>query len=368
MRNIMKRRTLLRNALVAGALLPVSSIGSALAAVTEDDPYLKYVHPDLRPIAARMLKMFAAQPRYSRETLPAFRKGAAAYSRPPLAGVAWQQKHIPGPSGGPEVSIIVVNDKPGERRPAILHMHGGGFIIGSAQGGLHDIQDLARILDCVVVSVEYRLAPEVTFAGSIEDNYAALKWLYANADELGADRTRIAVYGGSAGGGHAALLAITARDRGEVPIAFQCLIYPMLDDRTGSTRPVPAHVGKIIWTPQSNQFGWESFLGVKPGSSRVPTRGVPARTPSLAGLPPAFIGVGSIDLFHDEDVDYAQRLNDAGVPTELIVVPGAFHGFDSAGLGTPIADWFNAAKVDALRQALGVAPATAQRHVGAVGK
>ena len=159
--------------------------------------------------------------------------------------------------------------------------------------------------------------------------------------------------GESAGGGHAALLAITARDRGEVPVCFQCLIYPMLDDRTGSSRRMPWQVGNIVWTAEKNRFGWESFLGVKPGGRTVPG-GVPARVANLAGLPPAWIGVGSIDLFADEDVDYAQRLNRAGVPTELIVVPGAFHGFDSPFFPAKITKWFNAAKLDALRRGLGL--------------
>jgi acetyl esterase/lipase len=180
----------------------------------------------------------------------------------------------------------------------------------------------------VIVAVDYRLAPETPFPGSLEDNYAALKWLHDSADSLGVDPSRIALMGASAGGGHAAMLAIAARDRGEVPIAFQLLIYPMLDDRTGSSRHVPPHMGKYIWVPDSNRFGWSSLLGVPAGSRVVPAGAVPARVENLAGLPPVFIGVGSVDLFVDEDVDYARRLLDSGVSTELCVVPGAYHGFD----------------------------------------
>jgi acetyl esterase/lipase len=155
-------------------------------------------------------------------------------------------------------------------------------------------------------------------------------------------------------------LAITARDRGEVPVAFQCLIYPMLDDRTGTTRKVPPHVGKLVWDAPSNHFGWKAFLGQEPGRAKAPKGAVPARLADLSGLPPAFIGVGSLDLFHDEDVEYARRLNNAGVGCELIVVPGAFHGFDMAGLMNPknrLAAWFNAAKLGALRRGLGIAAA-----------
>ena len=190
------------------------------------------------------------------------------------------------------------------------------------------MQQVAREHDCVVVTVDYRLAPETRFPGSLEDNYAALNWLRLSANLLGVDPSRIAVMGESAGGGHAAMLAIAARDRGEVPIAFQLLIYPMLDDRTGSSRQVPPYVGVYIWVPASNRFGWSSLLGVPAGSKTVPAGAVPARVENLAGLAPAFIGVGAIDLFVDEDVNYARRLINAGVPTELCVVPGGYHGFD----------------------------------------
>lgn len=251
----------------------------------------------------------------------------------------------------PDVAVHLINARPGKTRPAIVSMHGGGFVMGTAAGDSADLQGICTALDCVAISIEYRIAPETTYAGSIEDNYTALKWLYDNADEIGADRSRIAVMGGSAGGGHAALLAITARDRGEVPLVFQCLTYPMLDNRTGSTRPVPGHVGKLVWTADSNRFGWESFLGAKPGGRTAPRGAVPARTMDVAGLPPAFIGVGTLDLFCDEDVEYARRLNAAGVPTELIVVPGAFHGFDSLPGAAPIAQWFNATRLEALHQA-----------------
>jgi acetyl esterase/lipase len=231
-------------------------------------------------------------------------------------------------------------------------MHGGGFVVGSARDSIPSLQDLARTLDCVIVTVEYRLAPETRFPGALEDNYAALKWLYAHAEELGADRARIAVMGGSAGGGHAAMLAIAARDRGEVPIVFQALTYPMLDDRTGSTVHKPPQQGAVLWTPESNRFGWSSLLGVPAGSASVPAGSVPARETNLKGLPPTFIGVGSIDLFVDEDLDYAQRLLNSGVFVELVVVPGGFHGFDLFKQ-TRVVQRYEDHYVGVLRQALG---------------
>lgn len=157
--------------------------------------------------------------------------------------------------------------------------------------------------------------------------------------------------GESGGGGHAALLAITARDRGEVPLVFQSLIYPMLDDRTGSTTTPAAQIGRLAWTAPSNRFGWQSFLGQAPGGAGVPAAAVPARQTDFKGLPPAFIGVGSIDLFVDEDISYAHRLIDAGVAAELIVVPGAFHGFDVIARDATIVKQFNQAKLRALQQA-----------------
>ena len=132
---------------------------------------------------------------------------------------------------------------------------------------------------------------------------------------------------------------------------FQCLIYPMLDDRTASSRAVPPHIGQLLWTGEANRFGWESFLGQKPGLDSAPRNAVPVRVENLAGLPSAFIGVGGIDLFVDEDIEYGRRLNDAGVQTELVVVPGAFHGFDLIAPDTSLAKQFNEAKLHALRTA-----------------
>ena len=287
-------------------------------------------------------------------TLEKKRQDMLGYARKPNAIVPYERRTIPGGRNSPPITVLLINSRATALRPVILHTHGGGFVMGSAEAGLADLQDIDRDLDCVIVSVEYRLAPEVTFKGSVEDNYAALKWVHDAASSIGADSSRIALLGDSAGGGHAALLAIAARNRGEVPVAFQCLVYPMLDDRTGITRPVPDHVGKIGWSAADNRFGWESFLGVEPGRRSAPKGAVPARVDDLRGLPPAFIGVGSIDLFHDEDVDYAQRLNAAGVPTELLVVPGAFHGFDAVPLPLRISQRFKAAKLNALRQGLGI--------------
>ena len=251
----------------------------------------------------------------------------------------------------PDVTIYIINAEKGANRPGILHTHGGGFVMGSAQNDIAKLQTLASKLDCVIVTVEYRLAPETTYQGSLEDNYSGLLWMHDNASELGLDNNRIAVMGESAGGGHAALLAITARDRGEVPLIFQMLIYPMLDDRTATTRDVPDHIGQILWTREYNRIGWEAFLGQTPGVDDVPQQAVPARTKSVADLPPAFIGVGSIDLFVEEDIQYALRLINAGVATELMVVPGAYHAFDWLAPNSHLTQLFNAQITKALKEA-----------------
>jgi len=334
-----------------GASAAMASVVGKAAGAGEPEDLLAYVNPELRPAARQIQAMSAKFPPPAAETLVPWRKfvsgfGAAAAATPPVSKLA-----IKGPPGAPDVTIFVINAKPGAARPAILHMHGGGFVGGSAESSVRQLQDLAATLDYGIVTVEYRLAPEATYAASVEDNYAALRWLRDHAAEVGIDPARIAVMGESAGGGHAALLAIAARDRGEIPLAFQMLIYPMLDDATGSTRLPPGAIGKIGWDAKANAFGWRSFLGQEPGGAKVPAKAVPARTASLAGLPPTFIGVGSIDLFVDEDVDYARRLIDAGVATELLVVPGAFHGFDGIAPATAVARQFAALKISALQQA-----------------
>ena len=252
--------------------------------------------------------------------------------------VTCEERFTPGRNGAPDVRMLVYRPPGGrsESRPGYLHIHGGGFVLGSPETMDQPNRALVADLDCVLVSVDYRLAPETRFPGAVEDCYAALAWLHANAEALGVDRSRIAIGGESAGGGHAAALAIYARDRAEFPICFQLLEYPMLDDRTGATADPHPYCGEFVWTPANNRFGWRALLGVEPGGPDVPAEAVPARVADLAGLPPAFILVGSIDLFLEEDMEYARRLARAGVPTELHVIPGGFHGFGVAGPDAPL--------------------------------
>ncbi|MGA8489245.1 MAG: alpha/beta hydrolase [Terriglobales bacterium] len=308
------------------------------------DPY-SLVDPELLPA----LKQFPAFD-LSAEMVGKFRQMPGM---PPLPAPAPQpvERHIPGPPGAPEVRLWVVDPAPTEKgKPLLLHMHGGGFMM-IGPGWMPHIQGIATDCHCVVVSVDYRLAPETRYPGSLEDNYAALKWAHAHAAELGIDRSRIAVGGESAGGTHAASLAIRARERNEVPIVFQLLIYPALDDRTGSTHPAPPAIGHFMWTASANRFAWNSLLGVPAGSSKVPAAAVPARVASVAGLPPAWIGVGSIDLFVEEDMEYARRLVHAGVGTELLIVRGAFHGFDLLVPDAEASKQFSASWKSALRKA-----------------
>lgn len=317
-----------------------------------DRSSLWFVDPELRAAARDIAHRMHSFPGYSLNILPVVREAMSAMAMPPLDEVPYERRSIPGVNGHPAVTIYVVNAKPGTARAGILHCHGGGFIVGAAADYLRLVQEVARALDCVIVTVDYRLAPETRWEGSLSDNYAGLLWLHQRAEQLGADRSRLAVMGESAGGGHAALLAIAARDRGEVPLAFQCLTYPMLDDRTGSARRVREPIGTIGWTMAANAFGWTCLLGEEAGSPRVPRAAVPARTADLQGLPPAWIGVGSLDLFVGENLDYARRLLHADVPTELLVLPRAFHGFDLVAPEAALARAFAAARIGALRRAL----------------
>jgi len=233
--------------------------------------------------------------------------------------------------------------------PAILHIHGGGYVLGTADMTNAANAATALNLGCVIASVDYRLAPETPFPGPLEDCYAALRWLHAAAQDLVIDATRVAVAGESAGAGIAAGLALFARDRGDAPICFQCLVYPMLDDRTNAENTAP-YAGEFVWNGDSNRFGWRAYLGRAPGGADVPYYAAAARAPDLSGLPPAFISVGALDLFVDEDIAYARRLNHAGVATELHVYPGGFHGFPLAP-GTYLATIAERDRIDALRRA-----------------
>lgn len=176
--------------------------------------------------------------------------------------------------------------------------------------------------------MDYRLAPETPHPGPVEDCYAALRWLYTHTSELAVDSTRIAIGGASAGGGLTAALGLLTRDRGEVPLAFQLLIYPMLDDRTVTRADTHPFTGEFIWTAQANRFGWKALLGQEPGGPAISPYAAAARAEHLEGLPSTFISVGALDLFLEEDLEYARRLIRAGVPIELHVYPGAYHGFN----------------------------------------
>ena len=272
---------------------------------------------------------------HTKESLPEFRtvmnqtirEASASFTLP--LNVELSERMVPGPAGAPDVRVLVFQPKDGKKdHPAYLHIHGGGYIIGFADMSNPGNYMLAATLNCVVISVDYRLAPETLFPGPVEDCYAALKWLHDNAAELGVNKNRIAIGGESAGGGLAAGLALLARDRGEVPLIHQQLVYPMIEDRPPKD-PHP-HTGEFIWNSKQNEFGWTSYLGKAPGGKDVSPYAAAARAADVSGLPPTLLTVGALDLFLDEDVDYAMRLSRAGVPVELHVYPGAYHGFDMA--------------------------------------
>ena len=249
------------------------------------------------------------------------------FTNVPLSDAVERADHlVPGDAPVP-VRVHRPRDREGPL-PCLYSIHGGGYVIGSYAMDDPVFDVLCPKLGIAGVSVEYRLAPDSPYPAALDDCYAGLRWTHDHAAELGIDRGRIGVRGVSAGGGLAAALALLARDRGEVPVAFQLLDCPMLDDRQ-VTRSSQID-GLPVWSRESNTFGWRSYLGALYGSEEVPYTAAPARAIDLTGLPPAFVSVGGIDGFLDEDVDYAVRLTHAGVDVELHVYPGACHGYQMA--------------------------------------
>lgn len=217
------------------------------------------------------------------------------YPPPPEAPVTVEERRIPGPDGQPLRLLVYRPIEPGSPLPAILHIHGGGMVVGAPEMNDAENRLLSSALPAVIVSVDYRLAPEHPYPAPLEDCYSALTWLNDKAAALGVDTARIVIKGESAGGGIAAGLALLARDRGELPVLFQCLTYPMIDDRP----PADPHplTGEFVWSAASNRFGWACYLGKEPGGPNVSPYAAPARATELAGLPPTLIIVPTLDIF-----------------------------------------------------------------------
>ena len=259
---------------------------------------------------------------------------------------------IPGPEGAPDVCVRVY--RPRQHRdaavPGLLYIHGGGFVVGNLETEHAGAVRIATDLGVVVVSVDYRLAPEHPYPAGLEDCYAALQWMHGAAGELVIDRDRIGVMGGSAGGGLAAGLALLARDRGGPQLCFQFLGIPELDDRL-DTPSMRQFTDTPLWNRPSAIRSWEWYLGGN--TTDVPPYAAPSRATDLTGLPPAYVSTMQYDPLRDEGIVYAMRLLEAGVPVELHQYPGTFHG-SSLVMTAGVSRRQAAEMIDVLRRGLRV--------------
>ncbi|MFI9169276.1 alpha/beta hydrolase [Streptomyces lincolnensis] len=265
-----------------------------------------------------------------------------------------EDRTVPGPEGAPDISLLIARPAGPDTRgplPVVYHVHGGGMILGNNRVGVDGPLAWARELGAVVVSVEYRLAPEQPYPAGIEDVYAGLVWTAEHAKEIGGDPERIVLAGASAGGGLSAALALLTRDRGGPRPIGQLLMCPMLDDRNET---VSCHqmAGLGVWDRTANETGWTALLGEARGGPDVPAYAAPARAEDLSGLPPAFLDVGSAETFRDEVVAYASRIWQAGGVAELHVWPGGFHGFDGFAPQAALSQAARTAQLEWLRRLL----------------
>ena len=295
------------------------------------------------------LGMAAKIPRVPRWTAPAFR----LYDTLPISLAKTDGVHISEHSSGDARVRIIL---PKDRSPvgALLWIYGGGFVVGSPRQDDLRCAEFARELGIAVVCPSYRLAPKHPFPAAIDDCFAAWQWLQDHADELEIDPERVVIGGESAGGGLAASLAHRILDEGGTQPAGQLLVYPMLDDRTAARRELDAE-NNFVWNNSSNHLGWSAYLGCEPGGPVVPEYAVPARRGDLRGLPPCWIGVGSLDLFLAEDREYARRLEESGVSCVFLETGGACHGFIAVAPNAEVSRASTRSQMEFLRERLGLA-------------
>lgn len=307
------------------------------------------VAEELRPSLAALLQLTEQSPPLNGANLGFYRKRAKIGGSKPLQDVPFSTVEVAAGKHFRGFRLWLINHHPNSLpQPVIVHFHGGGLVMGNCQNSLPRMQALAKALNCMVVSVEYGLAPEVLAHEAQLQHQTALNWLVEQGSALAIDVTRMSLLGVSAGGCHAVNLALWCAESSDIQLAGMALLYPMLDDKTGSSVMPPDHQGKYLWTAEQNRFGWQAFLGKRPGSDKVPARYVPARAETLKGLPPTYIAVGELDLFYAENCAFAEKLKAAAVTTELYTVPGAFHAFESVAPQTTVATQFNQRLLQAL--------------------
>ncbi|MFJ9155054.1 alpha/beta hydrolase [Streptomyces sp. NPDC102270] len=310
---------------------------------------------ELKPVLDVVLQSFNSS--LYPEDIPALRSGGFTPGVEELIKdrpIEHFERTIPGPEGAPDLLVSVFrrtdHRTPG---PGFFFTHVGGLIFGDRFVGIAPIVDYVEQLDAVVVTVEYRLAPENPAPAQVEDSYAALKWTAEHAEELGFAADKLIAVGGSAGGGVAAAVTLMARDKNGPSLAGQLLMYPMLDDRNDT---VSSHQvdGIGVWDRNSNLTGWNAVLGDRRGTDDVSPYESPSRATDLSNLPPAYIEVGSAEVFRDESAAYASSIWAAGGSAELHIWAGGFHLYELVAADTAIGVASREARTNWVRRTLGL--------------